>query len=124
MSEWDDATKPGGDFLKASDIEGETQRVKIVNISMQEMNKYESEDVEMCFLAHFQGTEKILKLNKTNRIYLKEHCGIVGGANGDGIATFEPFGLVLYKKTYKLGTGILVRLPDQTPPAQEDDVPF
>lgn len=120
-NEWDDATKPGGDFLKAEDIEGETKRVKIVSITMEEMTKFESEDMEMCFLAHFAGTDKVLKMNKTNRIYLKEQCGIKGDDNG-GIASFEPFPVVLYKREYTRGTAVMIRLPDDAP--LEDETPF
>lgn len=104
-----------GTFLKGEDIDGKQVPVTLVKITEERLpGRKEGDPDEDKFIAHFEGKEKTLVLNRTNCAYLVEKMGI------DDIDEFSPTQLILYTVPTSMGPGIRVRSAQ----AVDEDVPF
>jgi hypothetical protein len=98
------STGGGGNWLKAADLDGKSAKVKIVGAEMQMLRKYQSDEEEERLVLSFDGSEKQLDCNVTNRKMYLSLCAEAGISDSS-----EGLSVILYTEMTDKGAGIRMR---------------
>ena len=106
----------GGSWLKASDLNGKAAKVKVIDAEMQSLRKFNSDEEEERLVLSFDGSEKQLDCNVTNRNKYLELCAEAGVEDSS-----EGLSVILYTEMTDKGVGVRMRSAVEE---ISDDVPF
>ena len=142
--DWDTSTE--GAFLAGANLPVQGMAVTLLAIRTEQMARRDGNGQEQVFIGTFDGLAQEWVINKTNRKFLRESCGITNA----NVSAFAPIPLTLIQNHTSMGTGILAQLRAVAPqpvapvaapvapvqpvaqpgvqpayiPAAQDDVPF
>lgn len=100
QDDWDSSTE--GSFLAGVNLPPQGVPCTLVAIRKDQMDRREGTGKETVYIGAFNDLNMEWVINKTNRRFLKEECGI-SNAN---VNRFAPIPLTLFPNQTNLGTGI------------------
>ena len=135
--DWETSTE--GAFLAGANLPMQGMPVTLIGIRPEMMQRRDGNGQEQVYIGSFSDCQQEWVINKTNRKFLRESCGITNA----NVTAFAPIPLTLVQNHTTMGTGILAQLREVAPqpapvaavpappgvqpaniPASADDVPL
>jgi hypothetical protein len=102
--DWETSTE--GAFLAGANLPVQGQAVTLIAIRPEMMQRRDGNGQEQVYIGSFSDCQQEWVINKTNRKFLRESCGITNA----NVTAFAPIALTLVQNHTPMGTGILAQL--------------